>query len=950
MPHLRRLLASFLSLLLVVVPLYLPLSVPKTPVQTVPEALALDGGGSLAIALKEYALDFFAWMAADIMLQVMNGQTIDWATYGFEAFDRGLDIVSNELPAEYNIDFGLTSGSYSFLVNPKLFFNAVRYNAAYLAVDDLQALAGDASLDNVFPLFSDDLIYIIQKQLVEEAGGIQVELQASLTPEEIEAFNQGFQYYAASTGGDPWGAFLEIASGNNNTLESTLKNALAIVRDKERSALDEKQTELELGGGFFSLRQCTENINDYDPYDRKFLTGQADGSGCLNYEDVTPGSIVGNEIKTAIAASKDRTGQVDEITEFIVTLISYLTDALINQGLSSLSQSLRTNADADCPQVVLDGGDAACAAYTDRFGADQQCPAAVFSGGAGACVAYIRQARIEQQAQRDQDVAEQEGNVDSGTADTGCARADFTDENGNFDGSGYANCLAESGRRAAGNDDAQQQAAASSDPATLRTGTDQGGFLQLRPSNIDFGGQGSVGSVVLQHLGDILNGTQCESVAGVDCATLRGTDVEITGISYSFNGDPQDAADSYVEVTGIAEGDTITAGDPRILRFELDRAALDENETFRMEITFETNQDNADGSNSVTAVVSGRWSEQNVAVQNPQNPGDPTDPGPDTNPPVPGEVQYKGVTTAQWEEIKGYAGVNTCRANVNSVPDLEASVPANQVCSSVTCIRPGRVVVLDSGRYTLPTNGTLTIGSGQAVIGKTGANVVIDARNVDVGVRLSGNGILANVKVLYARNYGVIMAGDDNTVYRVAVGYTGYSSFNNVAGFGIAVDSSDNCVVSADAYAGFNEDGAGCSACVNGGNADGITAKFDDPDNEKFVRDNVFVDVHSYYNSDDGWDLWQGGTAQIFFSSASSNGKAPPAPGDGITGRWNARDGNGFKFGASIGGDTGTRLCYKCTANNNLNNGFDRNGSTRPIQLVQPSATGNGGQNFSGVN
>ena len=298
---------------------------------------------------------------------------------------------------------------------------------------------------------------------------------------------------------------------------------------------------------------------------------------------------------------------------------------------------------------------------------------------------------------------------------------------------------------------------------------------------------------------------------------------------------------------------------------------------------------------------------------------------------VPGYAKYKGVNEEMWDRIAEIGDPLNCRARVEEV-SKSVTQQTLSACSG-NCINDALnandVVELRGGEYTI--SGTIYVGQDKILKGTLGERVIIRADGVSTGLEVDG-GYSSNIEIQFAEEIGVKLRANA-LVHRVIVGNTGVNPTSNSAGFGIAMhgpESKNNCLVSVEAYNGFNEDGAGCESCYNGGNADGFTIKFG-------ANNVTYIDSHAYQNSDDGYDFWKSGTPsdvptiRIFYSSANLNGKHPT--------RSNS-DGNGMKFGSSSD-DYGARLVYGSEACDNLAVGFDRNLTTEAVEIFNSTAKGN---------
>lgn len=302
---------------------------------------------------------------------------------------------------------------------------------------------------------------------------------------------------------------------------------------------------------------------------------------------------------------------------------------------------------------------------------------------------------------------------------------------------------------------------------------------------------------------------------------------------------------------------------------------------------------------------------------------------------------YNGVTRGRWNEINSqrmqFGDENQCQSKVNAIAESpDVIINSGDVISLIEAVNDGiQIIGLRGGTY--PINDTIRLRDGQQLLGTNGETVVIDASAVDQAFQLYEGSTIANMSIVDARDSAVLLY-DDNLIYRVSAGRTGYRNVENPNGtaIGVAHRGQNNCIVSVDAFESYNEisyPGSTCqAACANGGNADGIGIKFD-------AVHNTIIDGHAYRNSDDGYDFWQASTTYVYYGSAYENGEIPAK----LSG-----DGNGVKLGRASETLDSTHYVYKTQAYNNNSNGFDRNTNTYLPQLVQTQASDNRGADYAG--
>jgi len=311
------------------------------------------------------------------------------------------------------------------------------------------------------------------------------------------------------------------------------------------------------------------------------------------------------------------------------------------------------------------------------------------------------------------------------------------------------------------------------------------------------------------------------------------------------------------------------------------------------------------------------------------------------NPPVPAEVVYKGVTEEQWKTIDKIGDPLNCRKQVYDLQNISIDdyfqITTDDCLNNENCIEDALSkhdqVMLRKGVYKLPDKRSGIFLSNQKLIGYPGETIIINAEEAMTAFEIS-NSILSNLIIQNSKNIGIAFSSN-NLVYRVVVGNTGVYFKNSVRGIGFnqtgAVHS--NCVVSAEAYNGYNYI-AGYKAGMKGGSADGFDVKHN-------ASNATFIDAHGHHNSDHGFDFYNGGTIispkpviRVFYSSANKQRNFLRSGGD--NGGWKL-DGepqqNDMVFELS-------RLIYGSVACSNPKTGFVKPGKTQLIFMGNQS-TGN---------
>ena len=306
-----------------------------------------------------------------------------------------------------------------------------------------------------------------------------------------------------------------------------------------------------------------------------------------------------------------------------------------------------------------------------------------------------------------------------------------------------------------------------------------------------------------------------------------------------------------------------------------------------------------------------------------------------SNLPIATDLVYRGVQPYQWEMIDKIGDPLNCKDQLQDFQSIDLSLvntvsPAN--CDK-DCLQQeidkNTHLVLRAGVYRITGSGLLL--DNRQLIGHPGERVILDARDAPQAIRMS-NSRIANLIILNAQQQGVSV-GSDNLIYRVVVGNSGvfFPYSNEGAGFKLHnLSSQRNCIISAEAFNGFNhifnKKKDPCVGCT----ADGFTIKHS-------AGNVTIIDAHSHHNSDHGFDFHMGGQAvdesgspsiRVFYSSATFQGYHPYHKGGNNEG-WKL-DGSwpgGFQKSAKRQKYKAPRLIYGSASCNNKKNGFSKKGT-----------------------
>ena len=231
--------------------------------------------------------------------------------------------------------------------------------------------------------------------------------------------------------------------------------------------------------------------------------------------------------------------------------------------------------------------------------------------------------------------------------------------------------------------------------------------------------------------------------------------------------------------------------------------------------------------------------------------------------------------------------------------------------SAVAAAKAGDVITI-SGTINLTSTLNLTnSGSSSSYITLQGGTLNCSGFSSGWGIKLLGSyWKLQNMMLDYSPTNGIVLAtGGHNYLYNVN------SYYNKGGGIIIYSGSYSNTLSYCNAKQNYDTQN-------EGQNADGFAISL------SCGSGNWADHCVSYYNSDDGFDLYAAGaTVKLTYCSSTYNG------------RGTAGNGNGFKLGSS--GQSLTHTVTYCTSSYNRAWGYDGNGNTGHITTTGSGGTGN---------
>lgn len=225
--------------------------------------------------LKENALDAVLFAAVKLAAQQVVVNLTDWIASGFE-------------------------GSPAFVTNEQLLVRDLQDQLV------LELLTEETAQLYAESPFRDSLIGLVAEEYTERYSSSGYTLDE--TVDDVDAF----------TGGDflagGWEGWYEMTQNPNNNFFGAYAKTQNEVQSRITAAQTIVKTELDRGEGFFSLRDANGNI-------------------------LTPGSIIEGQFNFNLGSGLRQLEAADEYSEVISASITALTQAVIQQGVTEVSDA-----------------------------------------------------------------------------------------------------------------------------------------------------------------------------------------------------------------------------------------------------------------------------------------------------------------------------------------------------------------------------------------------------------------------------------------------------------------------------------------------------------------------------------------------------------------------------------------------------------------------------------
>ena len=258
--------------------------------------------------------------------------------------------------------------------------------------------------------------------------------------------------------------------------------------------------------------------------------------------------------------------------------------------------------------------------------------------------------------------------------------------------------------------------------------------------------------------------------------------------------------------------------------------------------------------------------------------------------------------------------------------------PFLTISKGLTTVGNGGLLYLMGGTYLLPAKlGLSRTASPAATIriwAYPGEKPFINStNNTSDGISISGSWYhLKGIEQAYAGHNGINISGNSNLVENCIVHDNGNSGLHITGGQTGTTFPAGNLILNCDSYLNYDP--------PIGGNADGFSAKWN------LGPGNVFSGCRSWWNSDDGWDLWMG-TSPVVITNCWAFWSG--------TNYWNSSSFNGNGNGFKLGGNyiPAAHRLVRSVSFVNQANGVDQNNNTAGLTVDNVTSWANGKANFA---
>ncbi|MDP3902238.1 MAG: hypothetical protein Q8Q21_01455 [bacterium] len=266
-----------------------------------------------ALEIKEYGLDGFAWMAANVLIDTFTDQIVDWINSGFE-------------------------GSPMFLENPEQFFGEFgnQYSGAIIHKFNLYWLCDpwgklNFELDLFLPGTSESRYKCTFEDVMEAFQDIpDINIDIDINQENI------VREYGSDFRNGGWGMWLFTSNPKNNKAGAFGMAYNDAMKEAHRGQEQEKFG-AQLGRGFLGIRQCVKygsSFGEENPFEKYGSSNNYTESlgECVEYKTTTPGAIVQGKLDKTLGGDEGRLQVADEIDEVIGALATQFVSWIVTGG------------------------------------------------------------------------------------------------------------------------------------------------------------------------------------------------------------------------------------------------------------------------------------------------------------------------------------------------------------------------------------------------------------------------------------------------------------------------------------------------------------------------------------------------------------------------------------------------------------------------------------------
>ncbi len=249
----------------------------------------------IANALKEYGLDTVAYVAAKTVTRKLTQKTVNWINSGFK-------------------------GNPGYITDPGKFFLDAGDNLA-------SQFLSQAGVNKLCSPFKAEVRLAIAKNYINDDNN-NFSCTLSILQNNYDAFTQDF-----TQGG--WQGWFEITQNQENNpygayLAARNRLSIAVAVDGQR-----KQKEINLGGGFLSLKRCPRGAQTFtDPVSQATICS-------VEEETVTPGGVISDQIKETLGTKWGELVSADEFNEIVTALVSQLIEQVAGKASGLFGASER---------------------------------------------------------------------------------------------------------------------------------------------------------------------------------------------------------------------------------------------------------------------------------------------------------------------------------------------------------------------------------------------------------------------------------------------------------------------------------------------------------------------------------------------------------------------------------------------------------------------------------